>query len=392
MENRKLKILLIILMISFFQFTSPKVQALNVDDVINTVQEGFDKLKIEFQKFFLPKTLNNNSGTNNSAQAPTDDSQNQSAIGKFFGKIETTAEKAMGQQTYNAESNKPGFYQDQAMLAQVNRVAQKLVPTCERRDIDYHFTILNTDEVNAFAAPGGYVFVTRGLMNSIKSDDELAGVLGHELGHINCKHGIRKAETSGLLTMLVATLGLSDTGKKMQKSAAFAAYFGNLKLSRTDEFQADAKAVEYSQKAGYNPDGLATFLGRINNDTSLSGVTKIFSTHPPTTERIQRIRQEEAGAANPYASAPAPGPGIYYSQADPTSAPQSSQSQAYSNPAASNITAQANPSLQALYDRYCQTNQAYQQAVSANASYDEIMAKFNIFQQAQKAYIAATGK
>jgi len=300
---------------------------------------------------------------------------------KIFGGLENSWEKSTGPDTHKALQKDPGFYGDKKMLAQLGRVAKKLVPVVERQDLKYHFAILNSDEINAFAVPGGYVYVTKGLMKKIESDDELAGVIGHELGHINKKHGIRQAEKAGVMMLIVALMGAKDETEKYQKAAALAAFFAQMKFSRDDEFEADRCAVKYTYKAGYKPDGIVTFFNKINNDSKLSKITKYFSTHPPTTERIQKVKEE----AEKLGYKGETGPVTY----TPEPVPQPSSGSEYNVPGIGDIGGGQRYSqndLKMAYEAYCFTKAQYEYKVSTGAPVDQIMKALKEYQVAKERY------
>ncbi|OIP30719.1 hypothetical protein AUK22_01780 [bacterium CG2_30_54_10] len=298
----------------------------------------------------------------------------------FLGGLETSAEKSMGKSSHDAFRKKPGFVKDKAMLARVGRIARRLVPVVERKELTYTFAVLDTDEINAFGAPGGYIYVTKGLMKAIQTDDELAGVIGHELGHVNKKHSIRQAEKAGLMTAAVALLGLKDQTKKYAAAAAVAAFLANQKFSRDDEFEADKVSVSYTYKAGYNPNGLIRFFNRINKDNSLSKVTKYFSTHPPTNDRITRVKAEIIKVSGH--SAEELGNGTLSGNSPTGSSPNNS------NPVPPIVNRPSADQLKAAYEVYLYKKQVYEYTVSQGAPYNDVMKAFNEYQAAKQRYAA----
>lgn len=303
-------------------------------------------------------------------------------VDSLFGGLETSIEKTMGKNVHDAFRAKPGFSNNKAELERVGRIARRLVPQCERKDIDYTFAILKSEEINAFAAPGGYIYVTQGLLNAVSSDDELACVIAHELGHVNKKHTIRQAEKAGLMSALIALMGLKDETKKYQTAAAIAAFFVNQKFSRDDEFEADRMAVRYAYKAGYNPNAMIRFFDRINKDTKLSKFTKYFSTHPSTNDRIKRVQEEIKKVSGRDAVAVATaGSGASAGTSSGSNSPYGSTTTTTSS---TRPTAQQ---LQAAYEVYLYKKQVYEYAVAQQAPYDEVMKAFNEYQAAKKRYL-----
>jgi predicted Zn-dependent protease len=322
---------------------------------------------------------------------------------KIFGGLENSWEKSAGESTHAALMKKPGPYKDAKMLERFGRVARKLVPTVERQDLQYRFTILDTDEVNAFAVPGGYVYVTKGLMKQIGSDDELAGVVAHELAHINKKHSLRQAEKAGVMALVIALMGVKDETEKYQKAAAVAAFFASMKFSRDDEYQADRSAVEYTMKAGYRPEGLITFFEKINRDNGLTKVTKYFSTHPPTNDRIKKVKEEivkrRGPSSNGMTQAPASGNPQPSTSSTPAATTAPVTTSTPSTPAGSNqgdaipgisdlpsSSVPSSASLQAAYEEYCFKKSQYEYLVSQSAPVEKVMKALKEYQNAKEKY------
>lgn len=309
---------------------------------------------------------------------------------KLFGGLENGWENKAGAEGHESLKKDPGFVRDSAMLSRLGQVAKKLVPVCERKELNYHFAILDSDELNAFALPGGYVYVTKGLMKAAESNDELAGVVAHELGHVNRKHSIRQAEKAGLMTAVVALMTVKDETRKYQTAAAIAAYFANLKFSRVDEYEADRCAVEYTSKAGYDPNGIVKFFNRINKDNGLTKVTKYFSTHPPTTDRIKAVQAhiKKIGGNSAAKTATATSTGGSTSSS-PTGSTTSTNVPGISTiPSGTTTTGKSRAmTLQEAYERYLFAKQNYEFKVTQQASTDEIMKAFNEYQTAKVEYL-----
>ncbi|PKL42253.1 MAG: hypothetical protein CVV41_15880 [Candidatus Riflebacteria bacterium HGW-Riflebacteria-1] len=334
-------------------------------------------------------------GVNEDNQKLLDQSRAQApATNAFLGKWEQSWEVSMGEKTHESLKKDPGFSSDKAMLNRLGTVARNLIKQVERKDLTWRFAVLDTDEVNAFAAPGGYIYVTKGLMKMCQTESELAGVVAHEMGHVDKKHSVRQAEKSGLMTALVIGMGLYKKTQKAAPIAAIAAYFANLKFSRDDEYEADACAVKYMHASGYNPQGLLTFFDKINRDSKASKVTKYFSTHPPTTDRINAVKKQIASLPA-RASAPTAGEQMtVINKPDTTSTSSSSgnttwhtaPSQTSNTP--TSTARPTNQQIQAAYEAYLYHQQNYQYKVQQQAPMNEIMDAFSKYQKAKEHYMS----
>ncbi|UCE40954.1 MAG: M48 family metalloprotease [Candidatus Aminicenantes bacterium] len=217
------------------------------------------------------------------------------AINPVTGKRELSLisekeEIALGKQTDEEIKAQYGIYSDQALNAYVQRVGQSMTPLTHRPHLNYHFAVLDTPVVNAFAVPGGYVYVTRGILALMNSEAELAVVLGHELGHVNARHSVAKLSQLMLAQFGLAVGGaISETFAKITGAASIGIQLLFLKFSRDDEREADALGVEYSRKGGYNPGEMVVFFASLEKMGDLSGGQSLpgfLSTHPLTNERI----------------------------------------------------------------------------------------------------------
>ena len=209
--------------------------------------------------------------------------------------ISEAQEIELGKNTDRAVRNQYGLYDDPQLTAYVRRVAGQLTPHVHRNQLKYRFAILDTPVPNAFAAPGGYIYVTRGLMAMMNSEAELAVVLGHELGHVNARHSARS-----MSRQLIFNLGLvvgSVLSKEVRRWAPLAGLAGNLlflKFSRSDEYQADSLGIQYARKGRYLPGAMISFfnsLQQMTADHGGSSVPNFLSTHPLTKRRIEEVRQ-----------------------------------------------------------------------------------------------------
>jgi len=177
----------------------------------------------------------------------------------------------------------------------VNLVGNVLVMSTNRPEIEFHFAILNTEEINGYAAPGGYIFVTRGALAKMQDESELAGVLAHEIGHVVEKHAIKELNIKGQDTSTISGLAMIIGGSSESARMAFSqAVDKALDLlfkdgyKREDEIQADRDAVLFCALSGYAPTGLSRYFERIN---SVKGkqIEILDKTHPSFSDRIAWI-------------------------------------------------------------------------------------------------------
>jgi len=216
--------------------------------------------------------------------------------------VSPAQELEIGKQGYGPVIQEYGLYDDAALQAYVNTIGQKVAHVSHLPDLEWHFTIVDDAAVNAFAMPGGYIYITRGLLVYLNSDAQLAGVLGHEIGHVTRRHTASQMTQQQLYGAGFA-LGsiLSPTFQRYSGAAQQAMSLLFLKFSRTDESQADELGVEYSTKAGYDSREIfATFamLKRIG-DQSGQRLPGFLETHPDPGDRekvtAELARQAVAG-------------------------------------------------------------------------------------------------
>ena len=200
----------------------------------------------------------------------------------------------LGKQTDAEVRKQYGVYQDQQLNAYLNDMCHKLAALSHRPNLPYQLEIVDASVVNAFAVPGGYVYLTRGILANLNSEAELAGVMGHELGHITARHSAQQYSRAQLaqVGVLVGGLFLGDVVSGLAQLGAGMLF---LSFSRDNERQADQLGVEYASKAGYDGKELAAFfetLERMNPGSDRSGLPGWFSTHPSPEDRVVAVRKE----------------------------------------------------------------------------------------------------
>lgn len=186
------------------------------------------------------------------------------------------------------------FAEDPLVQKRVEDIGKKIVSVCDRKDIDYHFNVLDDEEINAVSLPGGFVYVNKGLIDKVANDDELAAVLAHEVGHIVARHSIKKLQAiMGYSILRLLTAPIPQAGQVGNAAdVAFAEIMTG--YSREDELLADQLASRYAKLAGYDPHGMISFLKKLEeiNRRKPARQYSYFKTHPYVPDRIRTVKQE----------------------------------------------------------------------------------------------------
>lgn len=212
------------------------------------------------------------------------------------GPVSTEQEVQLGTEYARQINQQLPMVNDATARNYINQLGNQLAAVADQRGIRYNFQIVNSAAINAFAVPGGYIYVNRGAIEKAANVSELAGVLSHEIGHVVERHSIEQLQRQqGANTLLSILYGgvlrrnpgaIEQVGVQAAGSAIFAGY------SRDAEREADRDAIVIMVRAGYNPNGLTTFFQTLLNENQRnpSGVAAWFSTHPTTQERITNTR------------------------------------------------------------------------------------------------------
>lgn len=210
--------------------------------------------------------------------------------------IDTDSEVALGRDMDKEIQKKLKILINPQMQDRLESIGSRVAKFSDRLDLIYYFRILKDKELNAFASPGGFIYVNSGLMETA-NDDELAGVLAHEIGHIACRHSVKKLQsTLGYQVIISIALGLSGQ-QSMGRAIDIVFNLASLGYSRKDEFLADKLAVKYTKRSGFNPYGIVTFFGKLKKEAKVKGpgLKLVFlSSHPPIEERIKNVEKEIA--------------------------------------------------------------------------------------------------
>ncbi len=236
--------------------------------------------------------------------------------------MDEPTEIAEGKKAHQQVLAEYGAYADPELQAYVNAVGQKLAKTSHRSGLPWTFTVLDSPEINAFALPGGYVYITRGLMAYLDSEAELAGVIGHEIGHVTARHGAQRAtrqQDAGIGVLAATVLGAvlesqgvsGATNMAGQMSQGVAAGW-LATYSREQELQADQLGAEYLARNRYNPSNMVDVIGVLKNQERFAADrakaegraptagANWLSSHPSNDQRLADIRKIAAGYQGDY--------------------------------------------------------------------------------------------
>lgn len=211
--------------------------------------------------------------------------------------IPTSQEVAIGAGMAEELAQTETALPDTAWQSYLDRVGQKIVAVSDRKDIEYHFTVIESDQINAFAAPGGYIYFYTGLLKKMDNEAQMAAVMAHEISHVVARHGIKRLQAT-LGVALAYELALGDEDSEIIHTAV------NLGLgllsagySRSNEREADDYGLTYLVRAGYDPQGMVGMLEKlaaIGGRSSAGVFEKLASTHPETQERIRNTKAQMA--------------------------------------------------------------------------------------------------
>jgi len=207
------------------------------------------------------------------------------------GMISLEKEIEMGRQTGKQLEAKYGVVADARLQRRVDYIGQRLARVCGRDDVKFQFKVLNCSDVNALACPGGYIYIFKGLIDYMPSDTEIAGVLGHEVGHVAKKHTVHSIEKSMWSTLGAVLVGVASGSGAGMEAAMVGMTALQSGFSRTDERGADKEGVNNTVSAGFNPYAMLITAHKLEDLTAEIGTPGygLFSSHPEPEERIKRV-------------------------------------------------------------------------------------------------------
>jgi len=207
----------------------------------------------------------------------------------------------IGREMHEEFLQKGALYPDPQVQAYIDRIGQRLAKNSDRPDLEYTFSVVDNEQINAFATPGGYVYINRGLMIFLDSEAELAGVLGHEIGHITARHAVRQQTASAANSILAATAYIFTGSADLYEASNMYGTSLVMGYGREHELEADAEGAAYMHRAGYDSDALLGVIGVLKDQeqyerarAKASGRKSqsyhgVFSSHPRNDQRLQKV-------------------------------------------------------------------------------------------------------
>jgi predicted Zn-dependent protease len=210
--------------------------------------------------------------------------------------IDTESEVALGKDMDRQIQRKLKVLTDPQRQFRLQDIGYRVSTFSDRQDLIYYFRIVDDPDFNAFAIPGGFIYVNSGLIDNA-TDDELAGVLGHEIGHLAARHSVKRLQVNlGYQIVMGIAMGVSGQ-EAIGRATDIVFNVASLGYSRRDEFLADKLAVKYARNAGFNPYGMITFFEKLRQEAKNKGEgfrLVFLSSHPPLEERIKNVEKEIA--------------------------------------------------------------------------------------------------
>jgi predicted Zn-dependent protease len=244
----------------------------------------------------------------------TDCAQNPVSGNPNFVTMSENQEVQVGRQEDVKVRQQYGVYDDKLLQNYVNAVGQRLARESHRPGLQYSFTVVDSPEINAFALPGGYIYITRGILSYLNSEAELAGVLGHEIGHVTARHSVQQLSAATAASVGATLLEIFVPALRNQAGDTAINLLGNVLLSgygREHELEADRLGAQYLARTGYDPQAMIKVVGVLKNQELFDAEVAraegrqprayhgVFASHPDADTRLQQVVAE--------AGKPAPG-------------------------------------------------------------------------------------
>ncbi len=219
---------------------------------------------------------------------------------QFTALLPAANEAQVGAQEHAKVEQAYGKFMTGPIAEYVSEIGRKIAANTERKDVQYKFYVVDSAEVNAFALPGGYIYVSRGLLTLANSEAELAAVIGHEIGHVTARHAAERMSQGFVVGLGAAVLGAASGSSGVAQAASVGSNLYISSYSRGQETESDELGVRYLARAGYNPKAMSDFLRSLDAQSKLdareagrngSGFN-YFSTHPLTAQRVQQAGAE----------------------------------------------------------------------------------------------------
>lgn len=211
--------------------------------------------------------------------------------------IPTSSEVSMGRSVHSEIIKKYPLSENEVKTGRLREIGNKLAAVSDRQDYEYNFYLLDDEKINAFTSPGGRIYMHEGLYDKLKSDDEIAAVLAHEIGHCSAKHVVKKIQASmgyNIISMLILTTLKIEDDERRQAAMASNALMSVIMLgySRKDEYQSDELGIKYMRLAGYDPDGVLKVFQVLKDNSKGSQAPLILRSHPYLDDRIEKAKIE----------------------------------------------------------------------------------------------------
>ena len=209
----------------------------------------------------------------------------------------TAREVRMGRRIAARIEKKYGLFEDKKAQKRIKEIGLRIAAVSDRDDIEYHFAVIEDKELNALALPGGYIYVSSGLVETAESDDEIAAVIAHEVGHVAARHSMKQLQGEYLYTFLAALTIAGNTDRDFYAGSNFTYISLMMQYSRQYEREADMLSVRYLKRAGYDPEAALSILSKLQEIDSRrpARAYTYFRSHPPHDMRRAVIRREITG-------------------------------------------------------------------------------------------------